>query len=185
MPAGSVRLPEAGSCEAVLALPSSGVWCCLPVVADRRACGALSERKDGVSSGVALVSDGSGGAPEREYVSSHAKRVNGVLDVGGELPQGVRVPGGVSRGGSLGGCVSSGFANCVPAEGLVAGDSANVDVGLDLEHVLDEAAIGVVVKETLQSAVSEGGDGGGGAARGLDGGHDAGVICANLGRLSE
>ena len=162
MPAGSVRLPEAGSCEAVLALPSSGVWCCLPVVADRRACGALSERKDGVSSGVALVSDGSGGASEREYVSSHAKRVNGVLVVGGELPQGVRVPGGVSRGGSLG-----------------------VDVGLDLEHVGDEAAIGVVVEETLQSAVSEGGDGGGGAARGLDGGHDAGVICANLGRLSE
>ena len=59
---------------------------------------------------------------------------------------------GAPRGGCFGRGVGGSVSNGEPEKGLVFGDGVNVDVGLHLEHIRDESAIGVMLKEPRRRA---------------------------------
>ena len=67
---------------------------------------------------------------------------------------------------------------------LVVGDGMNVDVGLNLEHVGDESAVGVMLEETLKASMAKGANGCG-AARGGGGGYEVGIVGVDGGGLAE
>ena len=89
------------------------------------------------------------------------------------------------RSGGLGGGVRGGVAYGVPKQGLGVGDGVRFDVGFDHEHFGNESAVRVVIEEALEAAVTEGGGIGRGAARGVGGADEAGVVGEDGAGLTE
>ena len=97
----------------------------------------MLKREDGASDGIALVAERLGGPPEPEHACRHAERSDGVLDVAGELPRGVRVPWGRRVTAALAAAAAAALPTACLRRVSSSATEWKSTVGLDLPHVGD------------------------------------------------